>query len=294
MTSNKGRIIKSIGGFYYVLFNNSLITCRARGKFRNDKVTPLVGDIVTFDISSDNSGYITDIDKRKNKLLRPKVANIDYNIIVTSVKSPNFSSKLLDKSIILNENFHVNTIIILSKLDLLDGKELNKIENIKKYYRNTGYLIYTNSKEDISILKNILKNKFVSVSGQSGAGKSTFINNLSDRKLKLKTGEISFVLGRGKHTTRHIEFYNIDGFYIADTPGFSSLDISLLEKQDLKFLFKEFKNFNCKFKLCNHINEPGCELKKFLKTNLENSYLKERYNNYKNIMDEIEKGRRRY
>ncbi|MBF0715289.1 ribosome small subunit-dependent GTPase A [Gemelliphila palaticanis] len=290
MTNKEGKIIKALSGFYYVLSENNIIECRARGNFRNNKIIPLVGDIVTIKKENDSLGYIIDIQERENELIRPKIANVDYNIIVTSLKEPEFSSKLLDKLIVLNEYSDVKTIIIFTKWDLLDLEEKLKYEKIFNYYESLGYIILKNNTEDTDKLKKYISGKYVSISGQSGSGKSTFINKLSSGKFELETAKISKMLGRGKHTTRHIEFHKIDDFYIADTPGFSSLDITFIEKEDLKYLFIEFSKEDCKYLTCNHIDEPNCGVKNIL----DDSYILERYNNYKILFKEKEETKRRY
>lgn len=290
MTNKEGKIIKALSGFYYVLSENNIIECRARGNFRNNKITPLVGDIVTIKKENDSLGYIIDIKERENELIRPKIANVDYNIIVTSLKEPEFSSKLLDKLIVLNEYSDVKTIIIFTKWDLLNSEEKLKYEKIFNYYESLGYIILKNNTEDTDKLKKYISGKYVSISGQSGSGKSTFINKLSSGKFELETAKISKMLGRGKHTTRHIEFHQIDNFYIADTPGFSSLDITFIEKEDLKYLFIEFSKEDCKYLTCNHIDEPNCGVKNIL----DDSYILERYNNYKILFKEKEETKRRY
>lgn len=287
----EGRIIKAMSGFYYVLVNNKLITCRARGNFRNDKISPLVGDIVSVKIENDSIGYVVEINDRENELVRPKVSNIDFNILVTSLKEPDFSSKLLDKLLAMNEFNNINSIIIFTKIDMLNQEEIQKYEDIKTYYNSIGYVTFTNSSEDIHDFKKFASGKFVSISGQSGAGKSTFINNLSDNQLNIETAGISKHLGRGKHTTRHVEFYKIEDFYIADTPGFSSIDLTNIEKEDVKSLFIEFSKYNCKYNTCNHIDEPQCQVKENIESS---SYMLERYNNYKSIFKEIEATKRRY
>jgi len=258
--TKEGKILKALSGFYYVDCSGELITCRARGNFRNENITPLVGDDVKIQLSDNNTGYVVEILERKNELLRPKVANIDYSIIVVSVKDPEFSSKLLNKTICLNENSNVDIIIVFTKLDLLNDEELKKMKEIMNYYYEIGYQVFTNSDEDIEKLKQVISEKYVAISGQSGAGKSTFINKLAEH-LDIETGEISKHLGRGRHTTRHTEFYQIDDFYIADTPGFSSLDITFIEKEDLQYLFREFNDYDCKFKPCNHMEEVQCGVK---------------------------------
>ena len=148
----EGKILKALSGFYYVQCQDELITCRARGNFRNDNITPLVGDDVKIQMSDNNTGYVVEILERKNELLRPKVSNIDYSIIIVSVKEPDFSSKLLNKLICLNENSHVDIIIIFTKLDLLSKEELDNIKTIMDYYKKIGYIVLSNTKEDIQYL----------------------------------------------------------------------------------------------------------------------------------------------
>ena len=286
----EGKILKALSGFYYVQCQDELITCRARGNFRNDNITPLVGDDVKIQMSDNNTGYVVEILERKNELLRPKVSNIDYSIIIVSVKEPDFSSKLLNKLICLNENSHVDIIIIFTKLDLLSKEELDNIKTIMDYYNKIGYIVLSNTKEDIVKLKKLISRKYVAISGQSGAGKSTLINTLTTN-LDIETGEISKHLGRGRHTTRHIEFYQVDDFYIADTPGFSSLDITFIEKEDIQYLFTEFNNYDCKFKPCNHIEEVKCGVKEAVVTG---DVLESRYEDYKLLFKEKETQKKKY
>ena len=288
--TKEGKILKALSGFYYVNCSGEIVTCRARGNFRNENITPLVGDDVKIQMSDNNTGYVVQILERKNELLRPKVANIDYSIIVVSVKDPEFSSKLLNKTICLNENSDVDIIIIFTKLDLLKDNELEKMKEIMNYYYEIGYRVFTNSEEDIDKLKEVISNKYVAISGQSGAGKSTFINKLAEH-LDIETGEISKHLGRGRHTTRHTEFYQIDDFYIADTPGFSSLDITFIEKEDLQYLFREFHDYDCKFKPCNHMEEIQCGVKEAVENK---QILESRYEDYKVLFTEKQNQKRKY
>ena len=288
--TKEGKILKALSGFYYVDCNGEIVTCRARGNFRNENITPLVGDDVKIQMSDNNTGYVVEILERKNELLRPKVANIDYSIIVVSVKDPEFSSKLLNKTICLNENSDVDIIIIFTKLDLLNDDELEKMKEIMNYYYEIGYQVFTNSEEDIDRLKEVISNKYVAISGQSDAGKSTFINKLAEH-LDIETGEISKHLGRGRHTTRHTEFYQIDDFYIADTPGFSSLDITFIEKEDLQYLFREFLDYDCKFKPCNHMEEIQCGVKEAVESK---EILESRYEDYKVLFTEKQNQKRKY
>ena len=230
-----GIIVRIISNLFTVKCDNVFVDCQARGKFRNMGLTPLVGDRVKVDF--DNK-YIIDIYSRRNELLRPRVANVDVCLIVTSLKHPDFSSLLLDKmltNIILSD---IEPIIVFSKYDLLTEEERKEFDNIINYYKSVGYKTILNT--EYSCLFEYLKGKTVTLTGQTGAGKSTFINKL-DPTLNLKTDDISEALGRGKHTTRHVELFEINDIYFIDTPGFSALDI-LVPNENIKFAFKEFKN----------------------------------------------------
>lgn len=274
----EGIIIKNISNDYVVLCRNGEYTCKPRGKFRNDKITPLVGDTVVID--PDNK-YILNIKPRKNMLIRPSVANIDQALIVTSVKEPDFSTNLLDKLLIVISYNNIEPVICLTKLDLLNDQELQEINKYIKYYENIGYKVILNT--DKKELKEILKNKLTVITGQSGAGKSSLLNNL-DKNLELKTNEISKALGRGKHTTRHVELYHIYDGLVVDTPGFSAIDLSNIPNIGIRDNMKEmYDNLdNCKYRDCMHIKEDGCSVKK----KVENGeILQSRYNNYKSFIE---------
>lgn len=274
----EGIIIKNISNDYVVLCRNGEYTCKPRGKFRNDKITPLVGDTVVID--PDNK-YILNIKPRKNMLIRPSVANIDQALIVTSVKEPDFSTNLLDKLLIVISYNNIEPVICLTKLDLLNDQELQEINKYIKYYESIGYKVILNT--DKKQLKEILKNKLTVITGQSGAGKSSLLNNL-DKNLELKTNEISKALGRGKHTTRHVELYHIYDGLVVDTPGFSAIDLSNIPNIGIRDNMKEmYDNLdNCKYRDCMHIKEDGCSVKK----KVENGeILQSRYNNYKSFIE---------
>lgn len=272
----EGKIVKIISNLYTVEANNNLYNCRARGKIKYNKLTPLVGDKVLFD---NKEKYILEILPRKNSLDRPSISNIDSALIITSVKKPDLSLNLLDKQITLCVINNIEPIIVFTKLDLLNKKDLKYIKSIMKYYSNIGIKVCTNN--NLFKLKKYIKNKTLVLTGQTGAGKSTLMNKL-DKKLNLATNEISEALGRGKHTTRHVELFKYKTSFIADTPGFSSLDLNNVNLEDIKNSFIEFKNVNCPYKDCTHTNENECTIKELVNNN---KILKSRYENYLRMVD---------
>jgi len=266
----EGLIIKNISNDYLVKVGNQKYVCKPRGKFRNKNITPLVGDRVIID--ADNN-YILDILERKNSLVRPSVANIDQALIVTSVKSPDFSTNLLDKLLTIIVHNKIKPIICFTKLDKLNDNELKEINKYIDYYKNL-FDVYVNT--EIEDIKKIFKNKITVFTGQSGAGKSTLLNNL-DITLNLKTNEISHALGRGKHTTRHVELISMYDGLVADTPGFSSIDFNDMTNEDIKNAFIEFNNYNCEYKDCMHNKEKVCLVKDAVSNN---EIISSRYENY--------------
>lgn len=267
----KGKIVKQISNDYTVKVDDKFIVCKARGKFKNMGITPLVGDNVEIDIENK---YILEVLPRTSMLKRPSIANVDQALIITSVHIPAFSSNLLDKLIVQIEYNNIKPIICFTKLDLIDNPLLKEIKEIEEYYRHIGYDVYENTDD----LTNIFKDKVTVLAGQSGAGKSTLLNKL-DSTLNLKTNEISISLGRGKHTTRHTELIEILGGLIADTPGFSKLDFNEYTREDIRDNFIEFNKYkeNCEYRNCMHDKEIICSVKK----NVENgNIMKSRYNNY--------------
>ena len=276
----EGLIIKNISNDYVINSNNKSYICKPRGKFRKDKITPLVGDYVTFD---DDNNYILNIHTRKNSLIRPSVANIDNALIVTSVKEPNLDTNLLDKLLTIISYNNIEPIICFTKLDLLTKEERKTIDIYINYYKNIGYKVVTN--ERVSNFNNLFKNKITVLTGQSGAGKSSLLNML-DNNLKLKTNKISYALNRGKHTTRHTELYQVLDGYIVDTPGFSNVDFHNMTKEDIRHNMKEIFNYSheCKYKDCTHIKEDKCKIKELVQ---EGIILSSRYNNYKNFIESL-------
>ena len=271
-----GRIVKQISNDYTVKSENEKYICKARGKFRNLGITPLVGDVVKFD----ENNYILEIAKRKNELDRPRISNIDQAVIVTSVKIPDFSSNLLDKLLDIIEYNNIKPIICFTKLDLLTTGELEYIEKIMKYYKKIGYDVYKNTD---SKLNNIFKDKITVFAGQSGAGKSSLLNILNP-KLNLKIGDVSVALGRGRHTTRHTELIEVNGGLIADTPGFSSIDFKDMSEIDIRDNFIEFNMYKnqCEYSDCMHKNEKNCGIKKQVE---KGNIILSRYQNYLKFID---------
>ena len=275
MNTATGRIVKNISNLYTVEVNNEKYDCRARGIFRNNNEIPLVGDIVEVDL--DNS-IITKINARKNELTRPTIANIDACIIVTSLKEPDYSASLLDKMLTNVILSNIKPIMVFSKYDLLTDSEKKHFDSIIEYYKSIGIDVLLNT--EISKLESLISNQTVTLTGQTGAGKSTLINKL-DKNLNLATDEISYALGRGKHTTRHVELFKVKDYYIADTPGFSALDV-IDDKENIRFAFYEFEEDLCKFRDCKHLNEIGCKVKEDLEAG---KILNSRYESYKGMMN---------
>ena len=272
----QGKIIKLISNDYTVKSQNNIYVCKARGKFRNIGLSPLVGDEVLFD---EENKYILDILPRKNELYRPAIANVDLAIIITSLKRPDFSSNLLDKFLVICEYNRVKPVIIFTKYDLLDEGEIKTINPIIDYYKKI-YDVYINS--DIDEIKKIFRGKVSVFTGQSGAGKSTLLNRIKP-DLNLKTDEISMALNRGKHTTRHTELIEICGGLVADTPGFSALEFQGMSNSDIRDNFIEFNLYRdeCQFRDCFHIHERKCMIKDKV---LDGTILKSRYDNYVNFL----------
>lgn len=272
-----GTITRIISNLCTVEANGKSYDCKPRGKFYHEGLTPLVGDHVTID--SDNK-YILSIKKRRNELARPSIANVDACIIITSVKKPDLSLNLLDKILCSVISHNVEPIICFTKIDLLSFKEKRELKKIIKYYNKIGIKSLTN--KDLKKLTKDIKDKTVVLTGQTGAGKSSLLNRL-DSTLNLATDEISKALGRGKHTTRHVELFKYKTSLIADTPGFSSLDLHEIDKKELKNCFFEFK-VNCEYDDCQHLNEKNCEVKNLVHKNI---IMQSRYDNYLKFLGEL-------
>ena len=271
----KGQIIKISSDLCFVNYENEVYPCKCRGIFRKEHITPVVGDYVLF---SKEKMLIEEILSRKNIFDRPKVSNIDQAFLVTSLKLPDFSLNLLDKFIILMEINNVEPIICITKSDLLNEDELGSIKEILNYYEKIGYKVVYNT--EIDKIKELLSKKTSVFTGQTGAGKSTLLNKLNP-DWNLETGEISLALGRGKHTTRVVELFEINGGKVMDTPGFSSLELRNYSKEQIKNAFVEFSKYPCPFSDCNHTKEEECVVKKEV---LSNNILESRYLNYLNFI----------
>lgn len=291
----QGKIIKGIAGFYYVyVISLGMYECKAKGIFRNQKIKPLVGDNVFIDIIDEKEklGNIINILERNNELIRPAVANVDQALIIFAAADPAPNLNLLDRFLILMLKQHVNTIICFNKRDIVSENEIRLLEET---YIKCGYqVIFTSTftEEGITTLQELLKNKTTVLAGPSGVGKSS-ITNLLQPEANMETGDISVKIRRGKHTTRHSElFYAGDNTFIMDTPGFSSLYINDMDKDELKDFFVEFQEYekDCRFNGCLHINEPNCAVKHALQ---EGKISKIRYNNYKELYEEL-KNQKKY
>lgn len=291
----EGQIRKALSGYYYVYYNGELLQCRGRGVFRNRGESPLVGDFVDFTKEGESDGTIMKIHPRSNELVRPPIANIDQALLVFSVKEPDFNTILLDRFLVVLESFNVEPIICLTKIDLLTDVEKEKLQSYIDDYKAIGYEIIETYKEDASLmdrLQPILKGNTSVLAGQSGVGKSTMLNTLLP-ELQLETGVISQSLGRGKHTTRHVELIEVCDGLLADTPGFSSFDFDTIEKEELTSCFPEFSKLSegCKFRGCLHIKEPKCAVKDALEKGEVKSY---RYEHYQQFLQEIIDRKPRY
>lgn len=271
----EGQIVKILSNLYFVNSEGKVYECHSRGKFRNDKITPTVGDYVKFD---EKNNYILEILPRKNTLERPLVSNIDQAFIVTSCKSPDFSANLLDKLLVVLEYHNIKPVICLTKKDLLTHTEKKEIKQIKKYYEKIGYTVLWNT--NLFRIKRLFKNKTTVFTGQTGAGKSSLLNKLN-KNLKLETGEISKALGRGKHTTRHVELIELLHGKVLDTPGFSAIDFSDMDRESIRDSFIEFSNYDCPYQDCMHLKEKECKVKEAVK---RGNILLSRYENYQNFV----------
>lgn len=282
----KGKIIKGIGGFYYVEAAEAVYECKAKGLFRKQKISPLAGDHVLISINENAENRIEEILTRKNFLVRPPVANLDQLFIVSSTVEPNVNTFIIDKLTAIAEYKSIEPIIVFTKIDLN-----NCYLKYKNIYDNAGFkTVVCNNRtgEGADEIKSLLCGKTSAFTGNTGVGKSSLLNAI-DSRLSLATGETSKKLGRGKHTTRHSELFKINGGYVADTPGFSSIDFERCEnilKDDLFDCFREFAPYfgKCKFSTCSHIHEKGCAVCNAV---AEGEISESRHNSYVQMYNEV-------
>lgn len=282
-----GRLMKGIGGFYYVETADGVFECKARGIFRKKKITPLVGDYVSITVNENAENTIDEISERKNSLIRPPLANLDQLFVVSSVIEPKFNVSVVDRIIAVAEYKNIEPVIVITKIDLDSSYE--KYYDI---YTNAGFkvILCDNIKgAGAELIRSLLKDKTSAFTGNTGVGKSSLLNAV-DTGLSLETGETSRKLGRGRHTTRHCELYRVAGGYVADTPGFSSLDFERGEKimkEDLPYCFREFLPYleKCKFQNnCSHINDKGCAVVQAVKNGEISA---DRHNSYTELYNEV-------
>ncbi|SES73950.1 ribosome small subunit-dependent GTPase A [Anaerobranca gottschalkii] len=282
---HEGIIVKALSGFYYVKWENKIIQCRARGKFKKDNIKPVVGDKVEFALISPTEGVIETIKERKNCLVRPSVANIDQLCLVFSAMDPIPDYLLMDRLTVLAGKNSLEVIICITKMDLIDKTFL---DNIAQRFKDTGYTIIGISNktlEGLEELKEKLKGKITTLSGPSGAGKSSLINNINPQ-FKLAVSSVSEKTKRGKHTTTFCQLLEVmENSFVVDTPGFTSLELTDFDVYELDKYFPEFIPFsNCRFTSCLHQKEEGCNIKSAVEKGLINP---ERYNSYLMLLEEI-------
>lgn len=287
-----GIIIKALSGFYYVqdISNQQVYQCRGRGILKKNNQSPMVGDQVVYSPTSNKEGVIEDLKPRKNEFFRPKVANVDQVILVFTFVEPPWNQHLLDRFIVMAESVSVESVIVINKMDLLTNEQFDEMEVYKKLYEQLGYrVVLTSIAEDVGRqeMLEVLKNKISMFSGQSGVGKSSLLNVL-EPGLELKTGVVSNKLKRGKHTTTHVELFSLaNGGFIVDTPGFSQIDLSMIE--DISALPRFFKEIgeageHCKYRRCTHTVEDGCNV---IEEVNQGRIQEQRYRHYIELVDEL-------
>jgi len=292
----KGQIRKAVSGFYYVYAQGETFQTRGRGNFRKRNITPLVGDEVFFESENAAEGYVLEVLPRHNELVRPPVANVDLGVVVMSMVEPDFSFNLLDRFLVTLEHKKIQPVIYLTKVDLVPQAQQARILEVKKIYEAIGYaVLYADADKQIGAtaeLETFFADRLTVFMGQSGAGKSTLLNKISPA-LKLATAEISESLGRGKHTTRHVELLPLYGGLVADTPGFSAIDFLEMTAVELSKQFPEFvaASPQCKFRECMHHKEPDCAVKQQVATG---EIAASRYDHYLKFLMEIENRRPMY
>lgn len=285
-----GIVVGLISGFYDVQTGNQIVRTRARGLFRKNKEKPTVGDHVKIQVDEQGTSYLTEILPRVNLIGRPALANVDHVLLVISAVEPDFSLQLLDRYLTFFSWQKVAVSIYLSKSDLVDEEKLAEIKASLSYYVKIGYPVFYQWEELAKKLPSAIESQQIwTLAGQSGAGKSTLINHLK-QDIEQETAAISTSLNRGKHTTRTVQLFPLGEGFLADTPGFSAIDFTPIKINDLCNYFVEFKraSVKCKFRGCQHIKEPKCEVKNLVE---KQEITQSRYDNYLQMRSEIENGR---
>ncbi|MNB81632.1 putative ribosome biogenesis GTPase RsgA [compost metagenome] len=299
----EGIIVKALSGYYYVkplrdgfiATEEEAVQCRGRGILKKKGTSPLVGDRIMYILTENGEGMVDEVLPRESELIRPPVANVKLAVLLFSVREPDMNLNLLDKFLVHIEHSGLEPLIVLTKQDLADD-EGEATAQVKEMYEKIGYEVMVTSSLNGSgseELRARLAGSISVFSGQSGVGKSTLLNRLVP-SLELETGEISMRLGRGRHTTRHVELIDIGGGgFVADTPGFSQLDFLELGVEELSVCFREFASYaeNCKFRGCSHLHEPGCKVKEAWEAG---EIADSRYEHYKLFFNEMKDKKRRY
>ncbi|GGF87778.1 ribosome small subunit-dependent GTPase A [Paenibacillus aceti] len=299
----KGLIVKALSGYYYVKpadpALDEIVQCRGRGIFKKKGITPLVGDRVMYSPTENGEGMVDEILPRTTELIRPPIANARLAVLLFSLKEPDLNLQLLDKFLVHIEHAGLQALICLTKEDLLEAEEEDAASitaQVARLYEQIGYEVFITSSitgKGTGAVKSRLAGEISVLSGQSGVGKSTLLNAMFPG-LSLETSEISMKLGRGRHTTRHVELIELEnGGYVADTPGFSQLDFLELGVEELSTCFREFRDFaeGCKFRGCTHLHEPGCKVRQALD---EGTIAAGRYEHYVQFYEEMKEKKRRY
>lgn len=281
-----GLIVKGIAGFYYVRTEDGTVyQCKARGVFKKDKITPMIGDVVDITVPEIGDAVIDRIHERKNEFIRPPVSNVDMFVIVTAIKDPDPVPAVLDKFLVMAEKSHTEIAICVNKTDLATSGEIEKLVSV---YENLYPVFLVSAEKGIGIdkLEKHIAGKHAALAGPSGAGKSTILNALKETEL-METGSVSHKTGRGRHTTRHVEIFEMpSGGMIFDTPGFTSFEVLDADEEELQFLYPEMKDFigKCKYDNCRHLREPECAVRNAVS---EGYISKERYRSYLTQLLEI-------
>ncbi len=289
----QGKVIKAFSGYYYVNDNNRIITCKLRGRLKQQRFSLFVGDEVVYQKTGDMEGIIEEVLPRRSLLMRPMVANVEQVVLTFAAANPAINTKLIDKFLLLAELSNLEVILCINKIDLADSQLL---ESIVDLYRNIGYcvvLLSAKTGTGILELKNLLHDKSTVFSGPSGVGKSTTLNAI-EPGLSLSTGEVSKKIGRGRHTTRFAQLLALSGGgYVVDTPGFSLAEFQDVSKNEIAYCFREFRSFapNCKFSTCIHFKEPQCAVKNAVE---EGMIAKQRYESYLDMLKEVDENKRGY